>query len=183
MNRGIRIILLQCKFLLIQWLNFSYNLFPSCLGNLYLRLYGVKMGKGSMIHRCCKFFHVGNISLGNHVVINNGCYLDNRRKIIVGNNVGIAHNTKIYTLGHDINSPKFKTVGKPVTIEDNVFIFSNVLVMPGVTIHEGAIVLAGSVVTKDVQPYAIVGGNPAQFIKYRNKSIEYQCGYSYMFGL
>ena len=41
--------------------------------------------------------------------------------------------------------------------------------LPGVTIDEGAIVLAGSVVTKDVQPYAIVGGNPAQFIKYRNR--------------
>lgn len=183
MRRGLKIIILQCKFFLMEWLNISYNLFPSVLSNYYLKLFGIKMGKGCSIHRNCKFFHVGNLSLGNHVVINNGCYLDNRRTITIGNNVGIAHNTKIYTLGHDINSPRFNTIGKPVTIEDNVFIFSNVLIMPGVTIHEGAIVLAGSVVTKDVQPYTIVGGNPAKFVKCRDEYINYQCGYAYIWGL
>lgn len=49
-----------------------------------------------------------------------------------------------------------------VNIEDNVFIFSNAMIMPGVKIGEGAIVLAGSVVTKDVEPWTIVGGNPAK---------------------
>lgn len=183
MRKSTKIILLQCKFFLIQWLNITYNFFPSQLSNLYLHLFGIKIGKGCCIHRNCKFFHIGNLTLGNHVVINNGCYLDNRRKIKIGNNVGIAHNTKIYTLGHDINSSQFKTVGKPVVIEDNVFIFSNVLIMPGVTIHEGAIVLSGSVVTKDVASYTIVGGNPAQYIKKRNREIDYQCGYAYIFGL
>lgn len=42
------------------------------------------------------------------------------------------------------------------------------IIVPGVTIGEGAIVAAGSVVVKDVPDYAIVGGNPAKVIKYRN---------------
>lgn len=63
-------------------------------------------------------------------MINLGCYLDNRRGITIGDNVGIAHNTKIYTLGHDLNDPQFKTKGAPVTIKDNAFVFSNVLIMP-----------------------------------------------------
>ena len=116
-------------------------------------------------------------------MINFGCYLDNRRGITIGNNVGIAHNTKIYTLGHDLNDPQFKTKGTAVTIKDNVFIFSNALIMPGVTIGEGAIVLAGSVVTKDIEPWTIVGGNPAKKIRERSREIDYKQIYRYWFAL
>lgn len=52
-------------------------------------------------------------------------------------------------------------------IGNDVWIGAGVLLLPGVTIHDGAIVAGGSVVTKDVPPYAIVGGNPARIIKYR----------------
>ena len=121
--------------------------------------------------------------MGNDSVINFGCYLDNRRGIKIGDNVGIAHNTKIYTLGHDIESPKFETKGAQVIIKDNAFIFSNALIMPGVTIGEGAIVLAGSVVTKDVEPWTIVGGNPAKLIKMRKQKIAYLQNYNYWFAL
>jgi maltose O-acetyltransferase len=130
-----------------------------------------------------KFFHIGNMVCGKNSVINFGCYLDNRRKIIIGNNVGIAHDTKIYTLGHDINDPQFKTNGEAVIIKDYAFIFSNVLIMPGVTIEEGAIVLAGSVVIRDVAPYTIVGGNPAKKIKIREAGINYKIQYNYWFAL
>ena len=133
-----------------------------------MKCYNIKIGKDSCIHRKCRFFHVGNFFIGNNSVINFGCYLDNRRGIKIGNNVGIAHNTKIYTLGHNINSPHFETKGASVTIEDNAFIFSNALIMPGVTIHEGAIVLAGSVVTKDVDAYTIVGGTQLNTSKIDN---------------
>ena len=177
-------ILLQCKFLLVEFLNVSYLLIPNPLRNWYLRLFGIRIGGGkSCIHRGCKFFHVGKMSVGQNTVINFGCYLDNRRGIYIGNNVGIAHNTKIYTLGHDLNDSQFKTKGAPVSIEDNVFIFSNALIMPGITIGEGAIVLAGSVVTKDVEPWTIVGGNPARKIRDRGHDVDYKQIYRYWFAL
>ena len=176
-------LLLQCKFVLIFFLNISYNIVPNPIRKLYLGCFGIKIASKSYIHRYCKFFHVGNFKMGKNSVINFGCYLDNRRGIMIGNNVGIAHDTKIYTLGHNINSPLFETKGAPVIIEDDVFIFSNSLIMPGVTIHEGAIVLAGSVVTKDVDPYTIVGGNPAKYVKRRSKDINYMCNYPYWFAL
>lgn len=175
--------LLQMKFFLIAWINASYNLFPSYLSRFYLRIFGIKFGRKSCIHRGCKFFHIGKIVAGDNVIINFGCYLDNRRGIIIGNNVDLAHNVKIYTLGHNINSPKFEAVGKPVVIEDNVFVFSNAMIMPGVTIHEGAIVLPGAVVTKDVEPFKVVGGNPAKVVKERCREIDYKCFYPYIFGL
>jgi maltose O-acetyltransferase len=153
------------------------------LSNVYLKIFGIKIKSGSKIHQGVKFFHIGKFSMGKNSTINFGCYLDNRRGIYIGNNVGIAHDTKIYTLGHDLNDPKFKTKGSPVIIEDNVFVFSNCLIMPGITIKEGAVVLSGSVVTKDVEPYAIVGGNPAKKIKDRTKEIDYNQRYRYWFAL
>lgn len=184
MNKIIHSILLQGKFFLVEWLNISYSVIPNPLRKYYLQFFGIKIGGGgTFVHRGCKFFHVGKMTVGDNTTINFGCYLDNRRGIKIGNNVGIAHNTKIYTLGHDLDDPQFKTKGKQVTICDNVFIFSNVMIMPGVTIGEGAIVLAGSVVTKDVKPWMIIGGNPAKPIRERSHDIDYKQIYPYWFAL
>lgn len=177
-----RSILLQCKFLLVAWLNLTYVLIPNPLRKYYLRLFGIKIGMGSCIHRSCKFFHVGKLSIGQNSVVNFGCYLDNRRGIMIGNNVGLAHNVKVYTLGHNIDSPMFETKGKPVAIEDGVFVFANALIMPGVTLHKNCIVLPGSVVTKDVEENAIVGGNPAKVLRVR-KSHKCSQRYNYWFAL
>lgn len=182
-NKVVGNILLQCKFVLVAFLNCTYVFVPNPIRKYYLYLYGIKIGKYSCIHRKCKFFHVGKLSIGSDSTVNFGCYLDNRRGIYIGNNVGIAHNTKIYSLGHDLNDPQFKTIGAPVVIEDNVFIFSNSLIMPGVTLGEGCIVLAGSVITKDVEEYTIVGGNPAKKIRNRIRDIDYVSRYPYFFGL
>ena len=56
---------------------------------------------------------------------------------------------------------------RSVTIANDVWIGANVILLPGITINDGAVVAAGAVVTKDVEPYAIVGGVPASVIKYR----------------
>lgn len=55
----------------------------------------------------------------------------------------------------------------PIVVEDEVWIGTNAMILSGITIGKGAIVAAGSVVTKSIPPYAIVGGNPARIIKYR----------------
>lgn len=103
--------------------------------------------------------------------------------MIIGNNVGIAHNVKIYTLGHNIDSPQFETKGSPVVIEDGVFIFSNAMIMPGVTLHHNCVVLPGSIVTKDVEENAIVGGNPAKILRKRNVINSPSQSYNYWFAL
>ncbi|WP_316931260.1 DapH/DapD/GlmU-related protein [Chryseobacterium sp. P1-3] len=52
-------------------------------------------------------------------------------------------------------------------VEDEVWIGSNVIILSGVTLGKGSIIAAGSVVTKSVEPFSIVGGNPAKIIKFR----------------
>jgi acetyltransferase-like isoleucine patch superfamily enzyme len=58
----------------------------------------------------------------------------------------------------------------PVVIEDFVWLGARVTILPGVRIGEGAIVQMGAVVTKDVPPYAVVGGSPAKILKYRDQA-------------
>ena len=58
---------------------------------------------------------------------------------------------------------------KPVVIGNDVWIGSRVTILPGVTIGDGAVIGASSVVTKDVEPYTVVAGNPAEIIKRRKQ--------------
>lgn len=109
--------------------------------------------------------------------------MDNRAGIRIGDNVNISHGTKIYTLGHDIDDPMSHTVGKPVVIEDNVWIFPSVMIMPGVKVGKGAVIYPGSVVTRNIEEYSIVGGNPAKHIRFRNKRIQYSADFPIWFAL
>jgi len=158
---------LQLFFIALKIFNLLYKLFFFWFARyLLLIATGSKIGKRSCI-QACRFFGFGGLTVGDNTIINSGCYLDARRGLAIGNNVVIVHDTKIYTLGHDVNSTRFETKGAPVVIEDYVVVFSNALIMPGVTLKKGAVVLPGSVVTKDVGPMTIVGGNPAKPVKMR----------------
>ena len=160
-------VLLQVFFIVLSLFNFLYAVcFPWFLRYILLRITGSRIGKNSCIQRV-RFFGFGKLKVGRNVIINSGCYLDNRRGIEIGDYVVIAHDTKIYTLGHDFNDETFITKGKPVVIEDYAIVFSNVLIMPGVTIKKGAVILPGAVISKDVEEMAVMGGNPAKKIRTR----------------
>jgi acetyltransferase-like isoleucine patch superfamily enzyme len=180
----IKKIRLQCIYFGVALFNVIFNLTPFFSLKKYVLISaGIKLGKASYIHSKVKFFNTGNLIIGRNTTINFGCYLDNRRLITIGNNVSIAHNCKIYTLGHDIDDPLFTHVGGDVTIEDYVCVFSNVMIMPNVKISKGAVLLSGSVVTKNVGRYEVVGGNPAKFIRRRSEELSYTLDYGYWFAL
>ncbi len=82
---------------------------------------------------------------------------------------------------HDVQSETFAETGAPVKIDDYVVIGTRVIILPGVTIGKGAVVASGAVVTKDVAPYAIVGGVPAVFIKERNHTLSYTLKFARLF--
>ncbi|MBL0727946.1 acyltransferase, partial [Piscinibacter sp. HJYY11] len=96
--------------------------------------------------------------VGEGSLINRGVYLDNRGGIEIGRHVSIAHDAKLYTMGHD---PTFATKSAPIRLDDHAVVFAGAMLMPGVHVGQGAVVMAGAVVTKDVPPGRMVGGNPA----------------------
>jgi acetyltransferase-like isoleucine patch superfamily enzyme len=61
----------------------------------------------------------------------------------------------------------WKGLNTTVIIEDDVWVGYGAIILSGIKIGKGSIIAAGSVVTKDIEPCSIVGGNPAKFIKYR----------------
>ncbi|MDT3386942.1 MAG: acyltransferase [Bacteroidota bacterium] len=93
----------------------------------------------------------------------------------MGKNVNLSSNVRIYTLQHDHRDPDFSCTNfhAKVTIDDRVWLGSNVIVLPGVHIGEGAVCCAGCVVTKDVEPYAVVAGIPAKKVNERPRNLRY----------
>lgn len=96
----------------------------------------------------------------------------------IGSGVILSRGVEIWTENHyydgaDLGALPYdrRFVEKPVCIGDYVWIGSRVTIVPGVTIGEGAVVGAGAVVTRDVPPLAVVGGNPASVIKYRDRAV------------
>lgn len=106
----------------------------------------VSIGKECFIQQCCTFFGRGGITIGNGVFIGPKCNL--------------------ITINHDVNPDnRSATYGRPIVIEDKVWIGINSTILPGVRIGYGSIIGAQSVVTHDVPPMTVVAGNPARTIK------------------
>ena len=105
--------------------------------------------------------------MGDRSSIADGAWAYCLDEIAIGNRVCISENVRLLTGSHDIASSRFTLLTKPIRIMDNVWIATGAIVLPGITIGEGAVVGAGAVVTKDVEAWMVVGGNPAHFIKHR----------------
>lgn len=124
----------------------------------------------------------GHISIGSNCVINPSVILDGRGGFLkIGNNVDIGQNSNIWTEEHDPNDDNHGVKGTGVIIEDYVWIATNVTILPGVKIGKGAVIACNSVVTKDVEPMAIMGGIPAKRIGTRENKLTYKLNYQPMF--
>lgn len=172
---------------------------------LYRYMFGVRIGRHTSIHWRAEFNNPAGITIGHNTIIGNDAFLDGRfkrenvegeskassyrnqffgkgtRPLVIGNNVSIAGEVRIYTMEHDIDSPTFSEIGAPVIIEDYAVIGTRVTILPGVTIGKGAVVASGAVVTKDVAPYTVVGGVPASYIRDRNKNLKYTLKFARLF--
>lgn len=169
---------------------------------LYRILFRVKIGRNSSIHWLARFNLPSGVEIGNNTIIGNDAFLDGRfyrkgaknaivyiqdfiypphRPLRIGNNVSIAGEVRIYTMQHDIDDPDFGEVEGDVVIEDYVVIGTRVTVLPGVRIGKGAVVASGAVVTRDIEPYTVVGGVPAEFIRKRSKDLRYNLKFARLF--
>lgn len=137
--------------------------------SLYAHLYmgGGKIHNLASLASNCKIDYPWNVEIGELSSIGNGAWIYALDKIAIGKNVCIGEDVRLLTGTHDISSPYFDLMTKPIAIKDNAWVATGAIVLPGVTIGEGVIVAAGAVVTKDVEPWTVVGGNPAKFIKKR----------------
>ena len=133
-----------------------------------MRLFGASFtGKGISVHAGATIVGPGNITVGATSSIGNHAWVYALDKIEIGDKTCIGEYVKLLAGYHDISTMNFAFRTKPIKIGSCVWIATGAMVLPGVTIGDGAVVAAGSVVTKDVEPWTVVGGNPAKFIKKR----------------
>jgi acetyltransferase-like isoleucine patch superfamily enzyme len=107
------------------------------------------------------------IRVGQNVFINQNCTFYDLGGLDIGDDVMIGPNVSLITAGHPLapSQRRAATIGKPIVIEKNVWIAAGATIIGGVTVGENSVVAAGSVVTKDVPPNMLAGGNPARVIR------------------
>ena len=168
--------------------NFKY---PSCKISTNFIMPSVKLGRGVIVRKGCKIQK--NVVIDDYTSINENTQIDTNTKYI-GKYCSISHGVKIGMGPHPLSFVSTSTVfydpyrgvvdrqlydefkDKGFTkIGHDVLIGTNAVILAGVNIGTGAVVAAGSIVVKNVPPYAIVGGNPAEILKYRfnKKTIDH----------
>ncbi len=138
------------------------------------RLFAMDVHPTAVVYRWREVRRGAGIRVGAGSIIGFDSILDGRAGITIGHSVNLSSEVAIWTEQHDHASPMFETVGAPVVIGDRAWVSFRATILPGVTVGEGAVVAAGSVVTKDVAPWTMVGGIPAKQIGTRDPSIDYE---------
>lgn len=138
--------------------------------NMWLRVFGAEIACGTEVNATVKIWAPWNLKmergscLGPYVV----CY--NQDVVELKENVVVSQYCYLCTAGHRtdiLNNAKSGLIVAPIVIHQNAWIGTRAFINMGVEIGEGAIVGATASVYKDVEPYTIVGGNPAKIIKKR----------------
>jgi acetyltransferase-like isoleucine patch superfamily enzyme len=119
------------------------------------------------------------LSIGDYTCINGDCYIHALGGVKIGSYCHIAKGMTIFSHNHNWKSCEFipyddKDIMKPVTIGEAVWIGANVTIAPGTKIGSGAIISTASAVFGEIPECAIIRGNPAVIVGYRDKETYYQ---------
>ena len=134
---------------------------------MLLRMFGARVGRKCMIRRTSRVYYPWKLSVGELTSLGDRVEIYNLGPVSIGARVTISQEAYICAGTHDYTKRSMPLLTPPVVIEDDVWICARAFVGPGITVGCGAVVAAGAVVVKDVPTWAMVGGNPAKFIRER----------------
>lgn len=132
-----------------------------------LRSFGADVAWNASVHPKAVIDFPWNVTLGLRSMLDENSWTYALAKITIGEKSTIGKEVYLITGTHDISSPEFDLVVKPITIGSGAWVATRATILPGVEIGELAVVAAGAVVSKSVAPQEVVGGNPARIIKKR----------------
>jgi len=135
--------------------------------SLLLRLFGAKVGKHCIIRRTLRVFYPWNVEIGEMCILGDSASLYSLGKITLGDRSMVSQEAYLCAGTHDYTKASLPLVTMPITVNREAWVCARAFVGPGVTVGEGAVVAAGAVVVKNVEPWMVVGGNPAKVIKKR----------------
>lgn len=134
---------------------------------MLLRLFGAKIAKNANIYSSARIYYPANLIMDDYSCLDSRVNCYNVAPIHIGNNVTVSQGAFLCTASHDITDPANHLITAPIKIEDQAWVAAEAFIGMGVTIGQGAVVAARAVVTKDVETWTVVAGNPAKVIKKR----------------
>lgn len=133
-----------------------------------LNAFGARVSYKAYIYPSVKIWGPWNLQMADYATLAPKVECYNIANISMGEKSIASQEAKLYTGTHDYNDVNFKLVAKPIIIKKNSWIAAGAFVGPGVCIGEGAILGARGVTFKDLEPWFIYAGNPAEKIKSRD---------------
>lgn len=132
-----------------------------------LRLFGATVHPTARIYPTVRIWAPWNLEMGAYSCLSWGvdCYSVDR--IRLGDHALVSQHARLIAASHSVSAPNFHLVHKSIVLERESWVCAYAYVGMGVTVGQGAVVAATATVVRDVAPWAIVGGNPAQYIKRR----------------
>ena len=132
-----------------------------------LRLFGAQVAWTANVYASCRIWAPWQLSVGRYSCLAPHTEVYNKARVTIADHVVVSQDTMLCTASHDIASATHALVTAPITVHSSAWIAAGCFVGMGVTIGEGAVVGARGCVFRDVEPWTVVGGNPARFIKRR----------------
>jgi putative colanic acid biosynthesis acetyltransferase WcaF len=148
---------------------FLYRPSPRFFGTwrrFLLRMFGARVGI-AWLHQSTRVWAPWQLEIGDEVYIDEQVRLYNAYGLKIGSRTMISQNVFLCTASHDYAHPQYPASGGAISIGDDIWICADAFVAPGVHVGRGAVVGARAVVTRDVEPWTVVAGNPARFVKQR----------------
>jgi putative colanic acid biosynthesis acetyltransferase WcaF len=133
---------------------------------LLLRLFGAKLGI-CWLHPSVRIWAPWELEIGDNVYVDEGVWIYNAYGCVIHDRVIISANAVLCTATHDYTDPLYPLTGSKIVVGSDTWITMKAFIMPGVRIGDGAVIGAQSVVTRNVEPWTVIAGNPARFVKKR----------------
>lgn len=139
----------------------------SCWKRFLLRMFGAKIAPTAIVYSSAKVYYPANLTMEAYSCLASDVDCYNVAPIHLGANSTVSQGSYLCTASHDITNPLNPLITAPITIEDQAWVAAGAFIGMGVTIGQGAVVGARAAVFRSVEPWTVVGGNPARFIKKR----------------
>ena len=134
---------------------------------MLLRAFGAKIHPTANIYSSARIYYPANLTMEEYSCLASEVDCYNVAPIVVGANTTVSQGAYLCTASHDITDPMNPLITAPIILKDQAWVGAKAYIGMGVTIGQGAVVGATASVYKDVEPWTIVGGNPAKVLKKR----------------
>lgn len=163
-HKALRLLWSLTWLLLARWL-------PRSVGrrwkNLLLRLFGAKLHPTAHVYSSARIYYPPNLVMEEYTCLADGVNCYNAAPVVIRAHVTVSQEAYLCTASHDITRSDCPLITAPIELKDQSWVGARAYIGMGVTVGQGAVVGATASVYRDVEPWTVVGGNPAKFIKPR----------------